>query len=65
MRYHNSGKDEWAYHRQRRHKDFRWGRIEPLLEDDTIWSCIHTGLGWTVAAVWGVAAVIAVFVIGG
>lgn len=34
-----------------------------LLEDDNLWSCIYSGLVWSNALVWGVAAVIAVFVI--
>lgn len=63
MRYHTTGHDDWSMPRQRRHADWGWGKIEPILADDTIWSCIRSGLGWMAAAVWGVAAVIAVFVV--
>lgn len=39
------------------------GSIVSALEDDSLWSCIYSGLVWSNALVWGVAAVIFVFVV--
>lgn len=44
-------------------REHHYGPLQAL-EDDSVWSCIRSGLIWTNALVWGVAAVIAIIVMG-
>lgn len=42
-----------------------YGKVRPMLTDDVTWERIYRGLVWANASVWGLAAAIAIIVIGG